>query len=134
MDEICGIHLGHDTIKYDDVTGTGKSRVNFAEVPLDKAREYAAEDADVTLCLHRHLKPMLVTEGLVSVYEHIERPLIPVIQEMEETGISVDMAELRRMSNDFALRLQELETKIHKEAGRPFNIGSPQQLGAVLFD
>ncbi len=134
MDEVCGVHFGHTTIKYDDVTGTGKSRINFAEVPLEQARDYAAEDADVTLCLHQHLKPMLVAEGLVSVYEHIERPLVPVIQAMEETGITVDMAELRRMSNDFGMRLQELETKIHKEAGRPFNIGSPQQLGAILFD
>jgi len=134
MDELCALHLGHKTITYDEVTGTGKQRINFAEVPLDKARDYSAEDADVTLCLHTMLKPLLVSEHLVSVYESIERPLIPVLQQMEETGITVDPGELKRLSNDFALRLAELEKQIHKEAKRPFNIGSPAQLGVVLFD
>ncbi len=134
MDELSSLHLGHKTTTFDEVTGTGKSRITFAEVPLDKATHYAAEDADVTLCLHAMLKPQLATEKLVSVYETIERPLIPVLQKMEETGIAVDIDELRRLSNDFAMRCQELETKIHKEAGRPFTIGSPQQLGTVLFD
>ncbi len=134
MDELCALHLGHKTTTYDEVTGTGKARINFAEVPLEKARDYAAEDADVTLCLHAVLKPQLVTERLVSVYEGIERPLIPVLQHMEETGISVDPVELKRLSNDFAMRLVELEKQIHKEAKRPFNIGSPAQLGVVLFD
>ncbi|MBM3536786.1 MAG: DNA polymerase I [Alphaproteobacteria bacterium] len=134
MDELSALHLGHKTISYDEVTGTGKQRINFAEVPLEKARDYAAEDADVTLCLHTVLKPLLVSERLVSVYEGIERPLIPIIQHMEETGIAVDPNELKRLSNDFALRLAELEKQIHKEAKRPFNIGSPAQLGVVLFD
>ena len=134
MDELCALHLGHKTITYDEVTGTGKQRINFAEVPLEKARDYAAEDADVTLCLHTMLKPQLVSEHLVSVYEGIERPLVPVLQRMEERGIAVDPGELKRLSNDFALRLAELEKQIHKEARRPFNIGSPAQLGVVLFD
>ena len=134
MDDLAALHLGHKTITYDEVTGTGKQRINFAEVPLEKARDYAAEDADVTLCLHTLLKPQLVSEHLVSVYEGIERPLIPVIQRMEEAGITVDPNELKRLSNDFALRLAELEKQIHKEARRPFNIGSPAQLGVVLFD
>jgi DNA polymerase-1 len=134
MDDLSALYLGHKTISYDEVTGTGKQRINFAEVPLEKARDYAAEDADVTLCLHTLLKPLLVSAHLVSVYERIERPLIPVIQHMEETGITVDPNELKRLSNDFALRLAELEKQIHKEAKRPFNIGSPAQLGVVLFD
>jgi DNA polymerase I len=103
-------------------------------VSLERARDYSSEDADVTLCLHTMLKPQLVSEHLVSVYEGIERPLIPVLQRMEETGITVDPVELKRLSNDFALRLAELEKQIHKEAKRPFNIGSPAQLGVVLFD
>ena len=134
MDDLSALYLGHKTITYDEVTGTGKQRINFAEVPLEKARDYAAEDADVTLCLHTLLKPQLVSEHLVSVYEGIERPLVPVLQRMEEKGISVDPNELKRLSNDFALRLAELEKQIHKEARRPFNIGSPAQLGVVLFD
>ncbi|MBI3710722.1 MAG: DNA polymerase I [Proteobacteria bacterium] len=134
MDELSNIHLGHKTITYDEVTGTGKSRISFAEAPLDKARDYAAEDAEVTLRLHQVLKPRLVSERLVTVYETIERPLIPIIHEMEATGITVDRDELRRLSNDFAQRIAELEKQIHKLAKRPFNIGSPAQLGQVMFD
>jgi DNA polymerase-1 len=134
MDELAEKHLDHKTITYDEVTGTGKARINFAEVALDKARDYSAEDAEVTLRLHRALKARLITEHRVGVYETIERPLIGVLADMEAAGISVDRDELRRLSNDFAERLVELETRIHKEAGHPFNIGSPAQLGKILFD
>jgi len=134
MDELAELHLGHKTISYDDVTGTGKARISFAEVALDKACDYSAEDAEVTLRLHRTLKPRLAEQGLLTVYETIERPLIPVIVAMEAAGICVDRGVLQRLSNDFALRLDELEKLIHKEAGHPFNVGSPAQLGKVLFD
>ena len=134
MDELATLHLGHKTITYDEVTGTGKSRIGFAEVALDKARDYAAEDAEVTLRLHHLFKPRLIAERLVSVYETIERPLIAIIARMERAGVKVDREQLRRLSNDFALRLQEFETQIHKAAGRQFNIGSPAQLGTILFD
>jgi DNA polymerase-1 len=134
MDELAQLHLDHKTISYDDVTGTGKARINFAEVALDKACDYSAEDAEVTLRLHRELKPRLVTEHLVTMYEIVERPLVPIIATMERTGIRVDRDELRKLSNDFALRIAEFETKIHKAAGRNFNIGSPAQLGTILFD
>ncbi len=134
MDELAERLLGRKTITYDEVTGTGKARINFAEVALDKARDYAAEDAEVTLALHQVLKPRLLSERLVSVYETIERPLVPVVRDMEMAGIAVDPDELRRLSNDFALRLDDLEKKIHKEAGHPFNVGSPAQLGKVLFE
>ncbi|MBI1245365.1 MAG: DNA polymerase I [Alphaproteobacteria bacterium] len=134
MDELAELHLGHKTIAYDEVTGTGKARISFAEVALDKARDYAAEDAEVTMRLHQVLKPRLAEQGLLSVYEKIERPLIPVIVAMEAAGICVDRGALQRLSNDFALRLDELEKQIHKEAGHPFNVGSPAQLGKVLFD
>jgi DNA polymerase-1 len=134
MDELAELCLGRKTITYDEVTGTGKSRLNFAQVPLDKARDYAAEDAEVTMCLWRHLKPRLVAEHLVTVYETMERPLVPVLRAMEAAGVVVDREELRRLSNDFALRLADLERQIHKLAGREFNVGSPAQLGKILFD
>ena len=134
MDELAALHLGHKTIGYDEVTGTGKARISFAEVPLDKALAYAAEDADVTLRLHRALKPRLAEQGLLAVYETIERPLIAPVVAMEAAGIGVDRAALQRLSNDFALRLAELEKKIHALAGHPFNVGSPAQLGKVMFD
>ncbi|MFN8704177.1 MAG: DNA polymerase I [Rhodospirillales bacterium] len=134
MDELAALHLGHKTISYDEVTGTGKARISFAEVPLDKALAYAAEDADITLRLHRALKPRLAEQSLLTVYETIERPLIAPVVAMEEAGIGVDRAALQRLSNEFALRLAELEKKIHALAGHPFNVGSPAQLGKVMFD
>src|SRR5262249_25710189 len=114
--------------------GSGKSQVTFDCAPLDQARDYAAEDADVTLRLHHALRPLLLTERLVTVYETIDRPLTPVVAAMEAAGIKVDRDELRRPAGDFAGRLAELEKQIHKLAGHPCNIGSPKQLGEVLFD
>jgi DNA polymerase-1 len=134
MDELAQLHLGHRTITYDEVTGTGRGRIGFAEVALDKARDYAAEDAEVTLRLHRLLRPRLLAERLLRVYETVERPLVPIVADMERAGVKVDREALRRVSNDLAQRLDELEGRIHAAAGRPFNIGSPAQLGAVLFD
>ena len=134
MDELAELHLGHKTIHYGDVTGSGKQQVNFDRVPLDKARDYAAEDADVTLKLHATLKPRLIAEKMLTVYETIERPLVPAVARMELAGIKVDSTELKRLSADFARRLVDLEREIHKLAKREFNIGSPKQLGEVLFD
>ena len=134
MDELAELHLGHKTISYGDVAGSGKAQVTFDRVALDKARDYAAEDADVTLKLHRALKPRLIAERLLAVYETIDRPLVPAVARMEMAGIKVDAAELKRLSADFARRLGDLEREIHKLAKREFNIGSPKQLGEVLFD
>jgi DNA polymerase-1 len=134
MDELAELHLNHKTIRYDDVTGTGKARVTFDCVPLEQARDYAAEDADVTLRLQHALRPRLREERLLTVYETIDRPLIPVVAAMEMTGVKVDRDELRRLSQDFAARLAELERQVYKLAGHEFNIGSPKQLGEVLFD
>jgi len=114
--------------------GTGRSQVTFDHVPLDKACNYAAEDADITLRLHRLLKPRLLAEHMVTVYETIERPLIPVLAAMERVGILVDPDALRGLSRDFAQRMAGLEDEIHKLAGETFNIGSPKQLGEILFD
>jgi DNA polymerase-1 len=134
MDDLARLHLGVETIKYEDVAGSGKAQVTFDQVPLEAARDYSAEDADVTLRLARALKPRLLAEKMTTVYETIERPLIPILVEMERAGIRVDPAELKRLSDDFGARLAELEKSIHKLAGHEFNIGSPKQLGEVLFD
>ncbi len=134
MDELAELHFGHATIKFKDVAGTGKSQVTFDHVALDKALDYAAEDADITGRLHALFKPRLVEDHMVTVYETIERPLIGVLTEMELTGIKADAGVLKDLSKDFAKRLGDLEIDIHKLAGHEFNIGSPKQLGEVLFD
>ncbi|MFQ5766033.1 MAG: DNA polymerase, partial [Rhodospirillales bacterium] len=134
LDELAEMFLDHETIKFADVAGTGKTRVTFDRVPLEKALDYAAEDAEVTGRLHRLLKPRLVVEHMVTVYETLERPLIRVLQEMERHGIRVDGEELKRLSANFATRLADLEAEIHKLAGHEFNIASPKQLGEVLFE
>jgi DNA polymerase-1 len=134
MDELALLHLNHTTVKYPEVAGSGKSQVTFDLVPVDQALRYAAEDADVTLRLHGALKPKLLAERLVSVYETLERPLISVLAAMERHGIIVDAARLRQLSAEFADKLETLEAEIFRVAGRRFNIGSPKQLGEVLFD
>ena len=134
MDELARLHLDYETIKFSEVAGSGKARVTFDRVPLDKALDYAAEDADITWRLHRALKPRLLATQLVTVYETMERPLVPILTEMERAGIKVDRDTLRRQSNDFAQRAKELELEIHGLAGRSFTIGSPKQLGEILFD
>jgi DNA polymerase-1 len=134
IEELAETHFGHATIAYKDVAGSGKSHVGFAAVPLEKARDYAAEKVDLALRLHRLLKPRLLAEHRLAFYETIERPLVPVVARMERAGIRIDRAELNRLSQDFAGRLAELEREIFRLAGHPFNIGSPKQLGEVLFD
>lgn len=134
LDELAALWCGHTMISYDEVTGTGKSRISFAEVPLDKACAYAAEDADFTLRLYAALKPRIAEEKMAGVYEDIERPLVQVIADMEMNGIKVDPSVLRRLSQHFGERIAELEKNIHALAGHPFNIASPKQLGVVLFE
>ena len=134
LDELSAIHLGHDTIKFSDVAGSGRSQVTFDRVPLAAACDYAAEDADMTWRLHAQFERDLIVDGMKGVYETIERPLIPVLAAMERTGVRVDVTELGRLSADFATRLAALETEIHALAGRSFNIASPKQLGEILFD
>ena len=134
MDELALDKLGMETIKFKEVVGTGKSQITFDLVTLDKALDYAAEDADITLRLHKTFKPRLATEHMVTVYETLERPLIPVLRMMENRGIRVDATELKRLSSDFAKRMADFEAQIHGLAGREFNVGSPKQLGEILFD
>jgi DNA polymerase I len=134
MDALSERHLGHKTISYAEVTGKGKAQIGFAQVPLEAARDYAAEDADVTFRLHALLKPRLVAEHMVQVYESMERPLAAVLAGMERAGIKLDRARLVELSGDFGRRMADLEFEIHKLAGHEFNVGSPKQLGEVLFD
>ena len=134
LDELCKLHFEHSNIKFSDVAGSGRNAVTFAEVPLDAARDYAAEDADMTLRLHRLLKPRLVADRMATVYETLERPLVGVLAAMERAGIRVDVSVLGALSRDFEQRGAALAEAIHAEAGHSFNIGSPRQLGSVLFD
>jgi len=134
LDELVPLHFGQEIISYKDVAGTGKSHIGFAAATLEKALAYAAEKADYALRLHQLLKPQLRAKYLLGFYETVERPLVQVIACMEAAGIRVDRDELSRLSHDFAQRIAGLEAEIHKLAGHPFNIGSPKQLGEVLFD
>lgn len=134
MDDMALRFLDIETTKFKDVAGSGKNQISFDKVPLDKACPYAAEDADVTLRLHKLLKPRLVKDRMVTVYERLERALVPVLERMERTGIKVDAAKLKAFSEDFAKRMTEFEGKAYELAGREFNVGSPKQLGEILFD
>ncbi|WP_099867127.1 DNA polymerase I [Pararhizobium haloflavum] len=133
MDSLSERWLGHKTIGYKEVAGSGKGQVTFDLVSIDKATEYAAEDADVTLRLWLAIKPQLVAKGLVSVYERLERPLVPVLARMEERGIAVDRQILSRLSGEFAQGAAAHESEAYELAGEKFNLGSPKQLGEILF-
>lgn len=133
MDELALEHLGHSCISFKDVCGSGKSQLTFNQVPLKEATRYAAEDADVTLRFWHWMKPRLSAERVTRVYERVDRPLIPVLAAMEREGIKVDRDELARMSKEFADGIAGLETEIHALAGQPFTVGSPKQLGDILF-
>jgi DNA polymerase I len=134
LDELSQLHLGHTPISYDEVTGTGRNRVPFAQVGIDRATAYAAEDADVALRLWDALQPRLRLNGGLALYEQVERRLLPILLEMERAGVKVDAGDLRRMSVDFEARMAVMEQDCHRLAGHPFNVGSPKQLGEVLFD
>ena len=133
MDELARLHLGHDPIPFKQVAGVGKAQKSFKHVELIPATRYAAEDADVTLRLWRILKPRLAREGLLTVYETLERGMPAVLADMELEGIRVDPDRLRRLSHEFGIKMVELEATAHELAGRPFNLGSPKQIGDILF-
>ncbi len=133
MDDLSERHLGHTCISFKDVAGTGKSQVTFDKVPLDKATEYAAEDADITLRLWHILKPRLAAERRTTVYETLERPLLYILAGMEYNGIHVNRQVLSRLSGNFAQTLGSLEAEIHELTGEEFNVASPKQMGEILF-
>jgi DNA polymerase-1 len=133
MNELAKQHLNHTCIAYEDVAGKGKAHVGFARVAIDKATEYAAEDADITFRLWRVLKPRLVAERMHTVYETLERPMVHVLARMERHGISIDRTILSRLSSEFAQSIVRLEDEIKVLAGADFNPGSAKQLGDILF-
>ncbi|MEM8956542.1 MAG: DNA polymerase I [Pseudomonadota bacterium] len=134
MDLLSERYLDHTPIPIKPLLGSGKSAITFDRVPIDKAAPYAAEDADITLRLWHTLKPGLQRASVTTVYETLERPMVPVLAAMERTGIKVDRDTLSRMSNAFSQKMASLEADIHALAGEPFNVGSPKQLGEILFD
>ncbi|CAM3973626.1 DNA polymerase I [Novosphingobium lubricantis] len=134
MDELSERHLLHTTLAFKDLCGTGKKAISFAEVPLTDATRYAAEDADVTWRLHQLFAPRLSSEGGTRIYQRVDRPLVPVVAMMERNGIKVDRERLAGLSAEFAAKIGELEAVIHQAAGMAFTIGSPKQLGEVLFE
>jgi DNA polymerase-1 len=134
MDALSERYLNHTPIPIKPLLGTGKSAITFDRVPIEEATKYAAEDADITLRLWQLFKPRLHASKVTRVYEGLERPLIPVLAKMERTGIKVDRDTLSRMSNAFAQKMAALESEIHEMAGEAFNVGSPKQLGEIMFD
>lgn len=134
MDALSQRYLNHEPISIKSLLGAGKAAITFDRVPIEEATKYAAEDADITLRLWDMFKPQLHQSKVTQVYEGLERPLIPVLAQMERTGIQVDRETLSRMSNAFAQKMACLEAEIHALAGETFNVGSPKQLGEIMFD
>ena len=134
MDELAKLHFDHECISFKSVCGVGAKQITFDKVPLPQATQYAAEDADITLRLWQRLKPRIAAEGATQVYERVDQPLVRVIGRMERRGIKVDRDYLAKLSGEFATEIAALETRVYAAAGGPFTIGSPQQLGLVLYE
>tara|TARA_Y100000034_G_scaffold136503_1_gene213411 strand:- start:19853 stop:22624 length:2772 start_codon:yes stop_codon:yes gene_type:complete len=134
LDTLSEIHLEHKTISYKELVGTGKNKLNFSDIELDKATEYAAEDADVTLRLYNHLKSKLNEEKLNKVYESFEKPMVQLLSKMEFNGIKVDDLYLKKLSKKFEDKIRKIEKEIYSIAGKEFNIGSPKQLGGIIYN
>lgn len=134
LDHLVETHFNHTMIPFKEVVGSGKNALTFDQVKIPEATQYAAEDADYTLRLYTLLKPQLLTSGLLTVYETIDRPLVDTLVHMEKNGVKVDHEFLRSLSQEFSKKIAALEEEIHALSGQTFNIGSPKQLGEVLFD
>ena len=134
LDTLSEIHLSHKTISYKELVGTGKNKLNFSDVTLDKATEYAAEDADVTLRLYNYLKARLDEEKLNKVYETFEKPMVKLLSKLEFNGIKVDDIYLKKLSKNFEGKLKKIEKEIYSIAGKEFNIASPKQLGEIIYN
>ena len=135
MDSVALKYLGHTNITYEDVAGKGANQLDFNQVPLEQAAPYAAEDADITLRLHQAMWPILAqSPALENIYREIELPLVTVLSDMEQTGVAIDTAMLARQSRELAHRIVALEQEAHREAGQPFNLGSPKQIQEILYD
>ncbi len=134
LDTLSEIHLNHKTISYKELVGTGKNKLNFSDIALDKATEYAAEDADVTLRLYNHLRARLDEEKLNKIYETFEKPMVKLLSKLEFNGIKVDDIYLKKLSKNFEDKLKRIEKKIYSIAGKEFNIASPKQLGEIIYN
>jgi len=134
LDTLSQIHLNHKTISYKELVGTGKNKLNFSDITIDKATEYAAEDADITLRLYNHLKERLDKEKLSKIYEIFEKPMVKLLSQLEFNGIKVDDIYLKKLSKNFDLKLKKIEKEIYSIAGKEFNIGSPKQLGEIIYN
>ena len=135
MDDLAGRHLSIKTISYDEVTGKGAARIGFEQVSIERATEYAAEDADITLRLHQALYPQVeADEKLSHIYRNIELPVMPVLQAMERNGVLLDVKLLAELSGEFGAKMLAIEAKAHEQAGQPFNLNSPKQIQEILFD
>ena len=134
MDTLSEIHLGHKTIKFKDLVGTGKKQINFSEVDLDEAKNYASEDADITYRLYKIFLKSLKTENLINIYEIFEKPLIKILAHMEINGIRLDKNFLKKLSLKFSNKIEQFENKIYKISNKKFNIGSTKQLGEIMYN
>ncbi|MDA9676793.1 DNA polymerase I [bacterium] len=134
LDTLSEIHLNHKTITYKDLVGSGKNKLNFSDVPIDQATEYAAEDADVTLRLYTILKERLDKEKLNNIYEIFEKPMVEILSKLELSGIKVDDLYLKKLSKNFEGKLKKMEKEVYKIAGKEFNIASPKQLGEIIYN
>ena len=134
LDTLSEIHLNHKTISYKELVGTGKNKLNFSDIELNKATEYAAEDADITLRLYNNLKERLDKEKLNKIYEFFEKPMVKILSKLEFNGIKVDDLYLKKLSEKFAHKLKKMEEEVYKIAGKEFNIASPKQLGEIIYN
>ncbi|MDA1197469.1 MAG: DNA polymerase I [Proteobacteria bacterium] len=134
MDLLSEIHLGHKTITFKELVGTGKNKLNFSDIDIVKATEYAAEDADITLRLYENLKERLDKEKLNKIYEYFEKPMVKLLAKLEFNGIKVDANQLKKLSTKFENKLKKIEKDIFALAGKEFNIGSPKQLGEIIYN
>ena len=134
MDTLSEIHLGHKTISFKDMVGTGKKEINFSEVELDKAKDYAAEDADVTFRLYKKFIKNLKSEKMINIYEIFEKPLIKILAFMEIEGVEIDSKFLKSLSSKFEKKIQKLEKEVFKISKKEFNIASPKQLGEIIYN
>jgi DNA polymerase-1 len=134
MDTLAELHLGHKTITFKELVGTGKNKLNFADIDIVRATEYAAEDADITLRLYEKLKERLDEEKLNKIYEYFEKPMVKLLAKLESNGIKVDAGQLKKLSAEFEKKLKKIEKDIFVIAGKEFNIGSPKQLGEIIYN
>ncbi len=134
MDTLSEIHLGHKTISFKDMVGTGKKEINFSEVELDKAKDYAAEDADITFRLYKKFVKNLKSEKMINIYEIFEKPLIKILAFMEIEGVEIDSKFLKSLSSKFEKKIQKLEKEVFKISKKEFNIASPKQLGEIIYN